>query len=305
MSLTERAEFAEDVNADITIEVTYTAKPFVYSAENPFEFPAAANGSATLEMEYLEQNNNTEGDNNWPLQITEKDWASNGKILNCLKGNDNAVLYYNAPKAGTYTAVLTYRSGSGANSLLWSEAEGKITAGSVAAGASDGAGANHTVTFTFEVTKVGAGVLTFKGGPSEAPQLDKIEITATNVEIPEPISGIKDHWSFDTLTSDAGSKSTGVLSGNNVSIADSDSAVFGKVLRFGSGTDNFMKLENYINTGANSTSFSMWYRYDTLNETYFLLPTEIWFLEIWFKQTLPYDGKTTQPRSGRGWYKLC
>ena len=171
----------EDVNADITIEVTYTAKPFVYSAENPFEFPAVANGSATLEMEYLEQNNNTEGDNNWPLQITEKDWASNGKILNCLKGNDNAVLYYNAPKAGTYTAVLTYRSGNGANSLLWSEAEGKITAGSVAAGASDSAGANHTVTFTFEVTKVGAGVLTFVGGASEAPQLDKIEITATDL----------------------------------------------------------------------------------------------------------------------------
>ena len=266
----------EDVNADITIEVTYREKPFQYSAENPFEFPSEANESATLEMEYLEQNNNTEGDNNWPLQITEKDWASNGKILNCLKGNDNAVLYYNAPKAGTYTAVLTYRSGSGANSLLWSEAEGKITEGSVAAGASDGAGANHTVTFTFEVTKVGAGVLTFKGGASEAPQLDKIEITATDIETPdsgegggtesEPISNVKDHWSFDTLTSDAGSKSTGVLSGNNVSIADSDSEVFGKVLRFGSGTDNFMKLENYINTGANSTSFSMWYRYDTTIE---------------------------------------
>ena len=76
-------------------------------------------------------------------------------------------------------------------------------------------------------------------------------------------SDIRDHWSFDTLTSDAGDESTGVLSGNNVSIADSGSAVFGKVLRFGAGTDNFMKLENYINTGADATSFSLWYRYDT------------------------------------------
>lgn len=78
-----------------------------------------------------------------------------------------------------------------------------------------------------------------------------------------PIIETKDHWSFDSLTSDMGEGTTGVLNGNNVAIADSGSAIFGKVLRFGRGTDNFMELDNYINTGGKSTSFSMWYRYDT------------------------------------------
>ncbi|MBR5565720.1 MAG: discoidin domain-containing protein [Roseburia sp.] len=172
----------ENVNADITIEVTYREKPFVYSVENPFTFPTEVNASATLEMEYLEQHNNTEGDNNWPLQITEATWASNGKFLNCLNGNDRVLLYYNAPKAGTYTAVVTYRSGDQNNSFICSEAEDKIVAGEVPAGAGDQAQSTHTVTFTFEVTKAGAGVLTFQGGASKAPQLDKIEITATTLK---------------------------------------------------------------------------------------------------------------------------
>ena len=91
------------------------------------------------------------------------------------------------------------------------------------------------------------------------------EVTAKKIAIlgydAIPTDNIKDHWSFDSLTSDAGSNSTGVLNGN-VSIADSGSKVFGNVLRFGTGADNFMKLADYINTGANDTSFSMWYRYD-------------------------------------------
>ena len=172
----------ENVNADITIQATFKVKPIVYSAEEPFVFPTE--GSAVLEMEYLEQHNNTANDNGWPLQITEATWASNGKFLNCLNPNDQAVLYYNAPKAGTYTAVVSYRSGDPNNSLVWTEAEGKIAQGSVSAGAGDSAGATHTATFEFEVTTAGAGVLTFKGGPSKAPQLDKIEITAKAEEPP-------------------------------------------------------------------------------------------------------------------------
>lgn len=39
--------------------------------------------------------------------------------------------------------------------------------------------------------------------------------------------------------------------------------VFGEVLRFGTGTDHFLQLENYINIGASEVLFSMWYRYDT------------------------------------------
>ena len=182
----------ENVNADITIEVTYREKPFVYSVENPFTFPTEVNASATLEMEYLEQHNNTEGDNNWPLQITEASWANNGKFLNCLNGNDRVLLYYNAPCAGTYTAVVTYRSGDANNSLVWSEAEGKITEGNVSAGSSDSS-VTKTATFTFEVTEAGAGVLTFKGGESKAPQLDKIEITATTLNEEQIEAELKGH----------------------------------------------------------------------------------------------------------------
>ena len=74
-------------------------------------------------------------------------------------------------------------------------------------------------------------------------------------------TGMKDHWNFDSLQSDQGDKTTATLSG--VSIVDSKDPVFGKVLRFGSGTDKYLRLENYINTGKDATSFSMWYRYDT------------------------------------------
>ena len=59
---------------------------------------------------------------------------------------------------------------------------GKITAGEVAAGASDGAGATHTAEIEFVVTEAGDGVLTFAGGAKKAPQLDKIEITAADIE---------------------------------------------------------------------------------------------------------------------------
>ncbi len=74
-------------------------------------------------------------------------------------------------------------------------------------------------------------------------------------------NGMKDHWNFDSLQSDQGEKTTATL--NGISIVDSKDPVFGKVLRFGGGTDKYLRLENYINTGKGSTSFSMWYRYDT------------------------------------------
>ncbi len=74
-------------------------------------------------------------------------------------------------------------------------------------------------------------------------------------------TGMKDHWNFDSLQSDQGDKTTATLHGIN--IVDSEDPVFGKVLRFGSGTDKYLRMGNYINTGKNSTSFSMWYRYDT------------------------------------------
>ena len=81
-----------------------------------------------------------------------------------------------------------------------------------------------------------------------------------------PTENLKDHWSFEgdtPLVSTVQDGATATLQGEHVSVVDSGTPVFGKVLRFGEGTDNYMRLENYINTGSGSTSFSMWYRYDT------------------------------------------
>ena len=146
-----------------------------YTAGNRFAFPGSGE-SATLEMDRLELNNNPDDDGGWPLQITEAAWASEGKFLNCLNSLDEVYLYYTA-EAGTYNATVYYRSGDGRNSIEWWENNGKVSGGSVSAGADDGAGATHHATFTFQVVTDGDGRLTFSGGAYKGPQIDRIEIT--------------------------------------------------------------------------------------------------------------------------------
>ena len=150
-----------------------------YTADDRFAFPGDGD-SATLEMDLLELFNDTADDGRgpWPLSVAYGDWASGGKFLNSLNQNDEAHLYYTA-EAGTYTATVYYRSGDPNNSLKWSEVDGKVADGEVTAGASDNAGATHSVTFTFEVVTSGEGKLIFMGGASKAPQIDRIEITKT------------------------------------------------------------------------------------------------------------------------------
>ena len=89
-------------------------------------------------------------------------------------------------------------------------------------------------------------------------------VIAARAEEPSWKTGIKDHWNFEgekPLVSDHNTE--GTLHGSHLSVADSGDACFGKVLRFGEGTDNYFGLNNYINTGKGKTSFAMWYRYDT------------------------------------------
>ena len=145
-----------------------------YTAEDRFQFPTE--GEAVLEMDLLELHNDASDDNGWPLQITEKDWASGGKFLNCLNGADEAHLYYTA-EAGTYSCTVYYRSGDSRNSLEWYDDEGKIEPNEVSAGANDGAGATHEATFTITVLEGGDGLLKFSGGEFKGPQLDRIVIT--------------------------------------------------------------------------------------------------------------------------------
>lgn len=160
--------------ARITILDTETHGSGPYTPANRFAFPVG--GEAVLEMDLLELHNDPSDDGGWPLQITEKDWASGGKFLNCLNSLDEAHLYYTA-EAGTYNCTVYYRSGDSRNSLEWYDDEGKIKPGEVSAGANDSAGATHEATFTITVLESGDGLLKFSGGAFKGPQLDRIVIT--------------------------------------------------------------------------------------------------------------------------------
>ena len=163
-----------DLSGNATIEAVFT---FVnYTEENRFQFPTEIGGeAATLEAEYFILTNT--GDNEqWPLKVSEGDWASNGKFINSLNANDKITLYYNAAEAGTYKVTVTYRSGDPNNKLVWAEANGKIASGEQAAGADDAARATHTAEFELEVLEAGEGTLVFTGPSTQSPQTDKFDI---------------------------------------------------------------------------------------------------------------------------------
>ena len=157
-----------------------------YTAEDPFVFPWQQNSSSVLEAEFAELNNvELTSDGQWALCVTEADWASNGKFVNCLNQQDTISIPYYAEKAGTYSFTAYYRSGDPKNALSWSEPDGKIELGSVTAGASDSAGATHEVTFDIVVKEAGAGTLVFTGPEKKSPQLDRFEIVPKEIELGE------------------------------------------------------------------------------------------------------------------------
>lgn len=145
-----------------------------YTAEDPFVFPWREKANATLEAEFAELHNT--GDNEkYPLKIGTGDWASNQKFVNALENDDTITIPYNVEKPGTYNVKLTFRSGSTANKLSWTDDAGVFEKGSVEAGNADSK-ETKTVDFTLKATKAGSGVLTLKGD-AKAPQLDMFEIT--------------------------------------------------------------------------------------------------------------------------------
>lgn len=88
-----------------------------------------------------------------------------------------------------------------------------------------------------------------------------VQVSAAEESPPDWKSGIVDHWSFDTFQSDAGKQSTAIP--YDVALTDTQNPIFGQALHFDAGTDQYLKLADYINTGSGKTSFSMWYYYDT------------------------------------------
>lgn len=147
-----------------------------YTAEDPFVFPWREKANATLEAEFAELHNTGAADEKWKLSVSDGDWASNKKFINCLNGDDTIAIPYKVEKPVTYHVKLTYRSGSADNSLAWKDDAGNIKAGSVVAGNTN---ANETKTVDFDIvaTKAGSGILTLEGDTKDAPQLDMFEIT--------------------------------------------------------------------------------------------------------------------------------
>lgn len=145
-------------------------------AAGVFEFPTEQGKTSTLEAENATRLENTGNESQWYLQIGTAGWASGGKFLNCLNRGDKAYYEYNAPAAGTYRVVVTYRSGAASNYLAWSEENNKITAGTVSAGNTD-ASVTKTVEFEMNVTEAGVGTLIFAPTEADSPQIDKFDIT--------------------------------------------------------------------------------------------------------------------------------
>ena len=189
-----------DVQSDIKVNVMFSFAN--YTEANRFQFPTEEDDTATLEAEYFTLQNTGENEQ-WPLQVSEGDWASNGKFVNSLNENDVISVPYFAEKIGTYKITATYRSGSTVNSLAWStEPEGLIEGegGNTVATPSEnnGQGTTRTVDFTVTVTKPGAGVWIFTGPSGNSPQLDKFDIVLT-----EEVDKIADKTDLEIAIQDA------------------------------------------------------------------------------------------------------
>ena len=154
-------------------EPTYTGE---YN-DSPFQFPGTVGASATLEADKANLYNNTDSEK-WKLGVADGSWAGNGKYVDSLNRGDRMEIPYTAAVAGTYTVTVTYRSGSTANYLDWSEPNGKIVAGTASAGNADSS-VTKTATFTITITETGSGTWIFAPQSADSPQIDKFDITLT------------------------------------------------------------------------------------------------------------------------------
>ena len=187
-----------NVNEDTKVNVIFT---FVnYTEENRFNFPTTVGeeGAVTLQAENM-MLHNVGDEPKWFVQVSDAEWADGGKYVNAMNAGDTAQLYYYAAKTGTYKAALQYRSGDAKNSMTWTEADGKIQNGTLeSVEAENNAATTHKVELTWEVTKPGAGVLTFTAGEKNAPQLDKFDIVLT-----EETGAIADKIALEIAIQDA------------------------------------------------------------------------------------------------------
>ena len=174
----------KDVKENATVVAKFV--PAAYTEENRFNFPTEVNGTAiTAEAEHFELKNTGENEE-WPLQVSPADWASNGYFVNAMNSGDQIILPYHAEKPGKYKATVQFRSGDINNGLTWAEKDNKIAPQTevVKVGAGDGAQATHTQEIEFVVNEAGDGTLVFTAPEKNAPQLDKFDITLVEEKAP-------------------------------------------------------------------------------------------------------------------------
>lgn len=174
----------KDVKENATVVAKFV--PAAYTEENRFNFPTEVNGTAiTAEAEHFELKNTGENEE-WPLQVSPADWASNGYFVNAMNSGDQIILPYHAEKPGKYKATVQFRSGDTNNGLTWVEKDNKIAPQTevVKIGAGDQAKATHTQDIEFVVNEAGDGTLVFTAPEKNAPQLDKFDITLVEEKAP-------------------------------------------------------------------------------------------------------------------------
>ena len=150
-----------------------------------FAFPTEGGKTVTIEAEHgtLHDDHSNDRDQwggNYPMEITDFEGASGGKIVNAINNGDAVSYRVKVERPGTYSVTLTYSSGSASNAIKLSDDNGVFKAiDSVSAGHTNPRELN-TVTFDLVAKKAGATTLTVgTPGNADAPRLDKFDITLT------------------------------------------------------------------------------------------------------------------------------
>ena len=150
-----------------------------------FAFPTEEGKTVTIEAEHgtLHDDHSNDRDQwggNYPMEITDFEGASGGKIVNAINNGDAVSYRVKVERPGTYSVTLAYSSGSASNAIKLSDDNGVFKAiDSVSAGHTNPSELK-TVTFDLVAKKAGTTTLTVgTPGNADAPRLDKFDITLT------------------------------------------------------------------------------------------------------------------------------
>ncbi len=148
-----------------------------------FAFPTEEGKTVTIEAEHgtLHDDHSNDRDQwggNYPMEVTDFEGASGGKIVNAINNGDAVSYRVKVERPGTYSVTLTYSSGSASNAIKLSDDNGVFKAiDSVSAGHTNPSELK-TVTFDLVAKKAGTTTLTVgTPGSASAPRLDKFDIT--------------------------------------------------------------------------------------------------------------------------------